>query len=105
MSEESEWWKGIKKQRQNEAADRRSVAASEFASASAMATRSGLELMQLTPTHFQLRGRGWIINLYPGNQRIYKDRSTREKAPHLELQETWRLSDVVVAAIESNAKK
>jgi hypothetical protein len=32
MSEESEWWKGIKKQRQNEAADRRNVAASEFAS-------------------------------------------------------------------------
>ncbi len=90
-----------KAERQLEKSCRRASASQQFASARNLAAAHHLILhccsdvhYQLTPTH-----RRWLINVYPGNQRLYSDRS--KPGPYLKshLPDQWDLLDVVKAAV------
>ena len=80
-------------------------AAAAFAVAADMAHSNGLKLVQKNETHYQLRGNRWLLNLYPGNQRIYADRQQANTPPWLNVPDPWTLTDVVRAAIGASKCK
>lgn len=88
-----------------ERADRRSEAGNEFDLAEQFAAANGLKLLQRSEQHYQLIGPDWLLDVYPGNLRLYRPRpGTRhpKRAPYLRVPIDWDLVDVVRAAIEVN---
>lgn len=68
-----------------------------------LALSHGLILQWHSESHFQITRRGaWTLNLYPGNQRIYRGRE--RNAPYLELPTPWTIRDVIVAAAKKEAE-
>lgn len=79
-------------------ASRREAATAEFPVALALAKANGLSLRRCNDSHYQLAfGRQWLINIYPGNARLWHD--PHRKGPFLRVEE-WSLVNVVRAAIE-----
>jgi len=90
----------IRKQRSRR---NRKRAASMFAETQVLASTYNIGLTQRTDAHYQLTCDGWLLDIYPGNQRIYRPPpggSHPNKAPHLVLpdERDWSLRDVVIAA-------
>jgi len=77
---------------------RRQEAADQFLDACGIAAKAGLVLVCHTDAHYQLRDAGhtWIINIYPGNRRLYHD--TQKRGPYLHVRDEWTLLEVVHAA-------
>jgi hypothetical protein len=76
--------------------NRRAKAAADFPEAQRRAAAISLTLKRHTDVHYQLCGPGWIINVYPGKQRIWGPKT--DKSPYLKLPADWGLLDVVGAA-------
>ena len=89
----------IKEANKADAQHNRELAFQEFPDAAALASEHGIDLLHRTDAHYQLRTRDWIINLYPGNGRIFSD--THKRGPFLRLLHPWTLLDAVKAAIEA----
>ena len=105
MSDETiyEAFKAMKSDDAKEARYRVKQAEVDFPYAKELAKYGGLFLQKHTEIHYSLRrAHKWVINIYPGNQRLYADKN-RYKAPFLKLSsvEYWRLEDVVKAGIEA----
>lgn len=107
MSEETNYWKQYRRHKQIDAAVRRDAEFDAFPAAQAKAEANGLRLVRKTDAHYQISpiSFGWLLNIYPGNQRIYADRN-RPDAPYLTLAATdedrdWTLQEIVDAAIEA----
>lgn len=97
---DTEIYKALKKDRQVSGEKQRQLAEKDFKAARTLAATAGLELIKHTPVHYALKYNGWTINLYPGNQRIYRDQSSKNKAPFLNIEKSpWLLSDIVKAAL------
>lgn len=80
-------------------------AASQFGQAQRDAARAGLVLIRRSQAHYQLRApEGWLINIYPGNGRLYPDKK-RPKPPFLRVPPIWTLADVVAAAVKQRTPK
>ena len=86
--------------------DRRTrVATADFLAAARLADEHGWTLACHSYVHFALRhkAKGWLINIYPSNQRLYHD--AQHRGPFLRVcdggQEEWTLMDVVYAAIDA----
>ena len=78
---------------------RRNLAASQFPELADYAGDHGIALLAHTESHYQMRHPdGWILNVYPGNRRLYWD--PNKKGLFLKLPENWTLRDVVIAAVE-----
>jgi hypothetical protein len=85
----------------------RRQAAGEFENAKTVAFAGGLILRKVDDTLYQLWPRGkrtWLLNVYPGNRRLWFDRNFA-KPPYLRLSDEWGLIDVVQAAIEALRKE
>lgn len=82
--------------RQEEGKARADQAHDDFQSAVTLAAESGITLRRCTDRHYQLKRDGWTINLYPGNQRIFRNNTD---APFLYVPNPWTLTDAVRAAI------
>ncbi len=84
---------------------RRDLAAEQFPGARGIAERAGVTLRRFTEAHYQLRGpRGkWIINIDPGNRRMFHDQHKR--GPYLEVSAEWTLLEVVHAALRAMEKE
>lgn len=96
-AEDYEGLKGLRQARQAEADARRSRALVVFQEIGPRLVGTGLTLIRHTQSHYQIRHRsGWILDLYPGNQRIYRN-PTRVRSPHLKLPRPWSLGDVIDA--------
>jgi hypothetical protein len=57
--------------------------------------------------HYQLYGAsGWLLDIYPGNQRLYQPRRP-PRAPYLriDVEDEWTLMDVVKAAVSAERGK
>lgn len=108
MSEISESYLALKLDRQRRGHERCDQACREFPEAERVARECGLKLLKRSATHFQLTPLislgSWLINLYPGNQRVYFDRN-RGRAPYLALPDDWDLKDAVKAAKKAIAAK
>jgi len=96
MSETTEFYKALKAVQREEAKSNRDSAEGSFHAAAKLARSKGLSLTQRSDSHYQLRGGRWLINLYPGNQRIYADRN-KDRAPYLDVPCNWTLQDAVEA--------
>jgi hypothetical protein len=84
------------------------LARKQLSQASILAGRNGLTLVRRSDLHYQLRHNSehWILNLYPSNQRIYRDPT--KKAPFLRFpnpNEDWTLMDVIVSALKTGNPK
>lgn len=110
---DSEFWAAMKAEKQERGRVNRELAERDFARAVALARRSGLLLVRKSDTHYQLepapKGQGWLLNLYPGNQRIYSDKN-RPKAPYLGwaekgLNRDWALEDLVLLVHERLSRR
>lgn len=91
--------KMAKLENQKESRSRRFEASYTFEQAQHLANEHGLVFKQMSDTHYQLRKPyGWILNLYPGNQRLYWDRNFPNY--HININKTlWTLLDVVEAIV------
>ena len=80
---------------------RRTQAKRDFREASTLAAQNGLRFSHINDVQYQLRGKtfgvSWLINVYPGNCRLYHD--PQKTAPFLEISSEWGLLDVVQSAI------
>lgn len=109
MSEESEMtdtemWRAIKKDGQRRGEENRRQASDIFEEARTLAQQYGLLLTRHTDQHYSLRApQGWIINLYPGNRRIFHDE--KRQGPFLKLPRKWTLVDVVRAAADATTER
>lgn len=99
MSEIGDTFKALRQDRQGRGLERRSLASSDFEEAEKLARSLGFNLLRRSDTHYQIEpvSRAWLINLYPGNGRIMRDRG-RGPAPFLRVPAPWSLLDVVEAA-------
>jgi len=91
-----------------EKAQSRATATATFQHCLRKARAAGLRLVRHNDAHYQIFGpgeRGWLINIYPGNHRLYSD-PKRPKAPRLarRMPLDWVLEDVVTAAIAAERK-
>ena len=95
--EDYEHYKEARRERALDGEDNREKATREFAEACKMATPLGLCLIQKSPQHYQIMptNRRWLLNLYPGNQRVYTDPNKPERGPYLGLRIPWGLVDVI----------
>jgi hypothetical protein len=108
MSDFDETFRALRQVRSRDAIDRRQQADRDFGEAQRLAQQSGLFLRKCSPTQYQLSvwnvpATGWLINIYPGNRRIYAD-PKRPRAPYLRLPDGWGLIDVVRVAVEAVAQ-
>jgi hypothetical protein len=95
--EDYEKYRFIAEKRTQESSQRRTLNKEDFQIALQLANKAGIELIQKTEFHYQLKNH-WLINVYPGNQRLYYDRNF-PKPPFLNIKSDWNLIDVVKAAI------
>lgn len=100
--EDYEVYKVLQAERQREGATRRAENKDLFTKARQVAAQAGLTLIQHTEVHYGLQSPdGWLLNIYPGNRRLYHDRQ-RPKPPFLRVKPDWNLLDVVQAAITAS---
>ena len=96
-----EQFRAMKKERQQTSSTRRDRATSEYTKAWVAAEAGGFRLCKNSETHYTLKKKaGWSLQVYPGNQRIY--RQPGSGAPHPDLPQQWGLIDVVRAALEAD---
>lgn len=100
MSEIGDVYKAIKEVDRQDRESNREAALSQFELAQELAERHGMIFVQRTESHYQLSRDGWLINVYPGNRRIYADRN-KVRAPYLSVPDEWNLMDVIEAAVKA----
>lgn len=109
MSEIGELFQAYREAKQAEGHERRWSADDLFRQAKGRAEGAGLSLIQIdgqgpraprNAAHYQLRSptAGWLLNIYPGNGRLYWD--PRYRGPFLRVREGWTLLDVIEATIQ-----
>jgi hypothetical protein len=108
MSDIGDDFKALRHVRSRDAMARRERADRDFGEAQRLAQQAGLFLRKCSPTQYQLSvwnspASGWLINIYPGNSRIYAD-PNRPRPPYLRVPEDWGLIDAVRAAVEAVAR-
>ena len=99
MNDDARYWDGLRDARSKSARGRRQRAARDFQGAKIIAGAEGMDLRRCSEFHYQLshpRG-GWLLNLYPGNQRVCGDRK-RPRPPYLNLPRPWTLLGAVMAS-------
>jgi hypothetical protein len=104
MSDQIDAYRAMNEHRRDEGAERREQAAADYWQAAESAAAVGLRLCQVSEAHYQLSSPGWLINVYPGNCRLFRDPG-RGRAPFLRVSSPWTLGDVVAAAIDAMGGK
>lgn len=105
-SEDYEIYKALRQEKVQEGASRRAHSAQQFERAQHIAAHAGMTLVQHTEVHYTLHNpkEGWLLNIYPGNRRLYHDRHYK-KPPFLKIKPDWNLIDVVEAAIAASSQQ
>lgn len=101
-------YKALEEEVRRDRRENREQAEAGFPAARKLAAANGLSLRRYDDTLYQLRSdRGWLLNVYPGNQRLYSPKDRTPEAPILwaihERQAAWTLLDVVMAAIRADS--
>lgn len=98
MSDIGDTYRAMRELAQADAAQSRQVAGDDFPLARDIAAVHGMELRRHSDQHYSLRSATWILNLYPGNGRVYSD--PNKPGPLLRLQFDWTLVDAVKRAVQ-----
>lgn len=83
---------------------KRTQALRDFAQASTLAAQHHLRFSRTNDVQYQLKGKWlcgtpWLINVYPGNCRLYHD--PQKIAPFLKVSSDWGLLNVIQSAIKA----
>jgi hypothetical protein len=89
---EPESWDSIRARRRHHGQKRRGTAEKQYAEAAAYARQNGFELVRHTDAHYKVKTAHFLLEVYPGNQRIYRHESN---TPFIHLPDVWSLMDVV----------
>ena len=101
MSDVADGYRALEEFRKERGREKTQAALREFDEAKRLAFSRGLSLKKCNESHYQLRCQNkWLINLFPGNGRIYADKKVG-KAPFLEFEEDWTLLSAVKAAADA----
>lgn len=105
MSEVGDMWRDVRDERFAAKLSRRSMEAETFDSLAKYAREVGLELKQCSQSHYQLtcQDPAWLLNIYPGNRRLYWDPNRR--GPFLKVEEPWCIRNVIIAATKARQKQ
>ena len=74
---------------------RRAKASEDYNMACELASLQNMTLLKHSDSHYQLRFRGFLWNIYPGNLRVIRENPT----PFIKLPENWDLIKLVAATI------
>ena len=102
MSDLGDYWRDVKPIMKREAAKARAdnweATDSEYQQAAVMAESLGFRLKD-SGNQINVYGDGWVIQFYPGNQRLYAPKNNKKKAPFLRLphDHPFTILDVVKA--------
>lgn len=99
-----EIYKVLRAERTKEGESRRQNALGSYQAAMSLAGQVGWIFNRHSEVHYSLRkpqGNSWILNIYPGNRRLYYDQN-KPKGPYLKMNDNWTLVDVVQAAIRQS---
>lgn len=98
-------YKALREEEWREKESNRKQAGNDFERARDKARASGFDLVRHTEQHYQIR-KGWILDLYPGNQRIYSNPKAHPRAPRIKtpVGRCWGLMDIVTDIIESERR-
>lgn len=89
--------------RAEDSARNRQLAAEQWPEAQRLAETAGLQLLRCTEAHYQLRSEEWILNIYPGNRRLYSD--PNKPRPPFVGQPDWTLLQVVQEVVARQPPK
>lgn len=91
-----------KEEMQRQAHGRKGKSERQFEEAVEWARKFDLELVKCNDAQYNLWGpnRTWLIQIYPGNSRLYSPPSKRGPYLHGFKGRKWVLMDVVIAAVE-----
>lgn len=104
MSDDADLWRAVRDTKATESETRRRQAREDFPAAYRLAAAHGLTLLIHTHAHYQLiHPDGWVLNIYPGNQRLNHD--ANRKGPFVRVKGEWTLISVVEAVIEAERAK
>lgn len=102
-SEMGEMFREMREHKKKMGYKQRMHASYEFEGAKAYAEHHGFKLVMHTESHYQLIAPGrWLLNIYPGNCRLYDDRNQNERAPYIHIKAPWTLQQVVESAVEKD---
>lgn len=90
----------IRISRKHERSRNRKVAEADFEIAQRAAERHGIVLMRKSDSHYQIRFHGCLLNVYPGNRRLYHDKN-HKTPPRLKLPSNWTIIDVINTIIQT----
>jgi len=82
--------------------ERRNTSEYTFPQAERVAKQHGIGLRKCTSFHYRIWHGDWAINVYPGNQRICKDKGQRL---YLSLPVGWNILSVVYAVVATLERK
>ena len=108
MSDIGDTFKALRQEDKRDRADNRDAAAKTLSEASKLAAENGMILVRNTEAHYQVKHKrdGWILDVYPGNQRLYAPvRPGHPRAPYITMpyDRCWTLTDVVAALVAVTA--
>ena len=104
---DTEVFRELRRQAQRASEARRVQADRDYLPAVLEARKAGLELARHSDVHYSLRSKSWQLDIYPGNQRLFRAKAAKAKgkarAPYLIMpaDRPWRLPDVVEAAVRA----
>lgn len=96
-------YKALKKLDEKDKEESRQESAKLYEKAAYLAVKAGWRLRKHSDIHYSLweSAEGWLLNIYPGNSRLYYD-YRKKKGPFLKLNIDWNLLDVIESAIKAN---
>ena len=101
MGDTGDLWRESKELQQRKKELNRNQATADYDQAARLAKDHGLELRKISAVHYQLirpKPTYWILNIYPGNQRLYGD--NKHRPPFVEIKaKPWNLNLLVSSVI------
>lgn len=94
--EDYEIYRQLRTEKIQQGEERRQKATADYDQAVLVAKGFDMKLVRHSEIHYTLRpaNNGWLLNIYPGNKRLYYDRKYG-KPPFIPLPLNWSLVDVV----------
>lgn len=102
MGDMIDGFKALKSLEQSERQARLGLAHRQFQGAAnrLAAAKPGLELVMCAEAHFQVRGFGWRIDVYPSTQKLVPRGTLPSALLSVEYPAVWTLDDLVDSLIE-----
>ena len=107
MGDEGDYWRAHREWEQKQKRQRRDAVTDEdYETARQCAINRGFDLIKVSDVQYRLEplDGSWLLNIYPGNRRLYGDPNRPKRAPYLKIKHWLYLEEIIVAADEAVRK-